>query len=312
MSGFPFPVNPVLTGIVVAFQNGELIADQVLPRLGPPLTKQLFQYMKFDFAQSITVPDTKVGRKGEPGTVEFGGTEVEASTKDYGLDDVIPIDDINNAPKGYDPKAFAAQNLMNLVLLDREVRVSGKVFNPATYPATNKVLLSGTSQWSDPASTPIKDIEGAKDSMIMRPNIAVLGRKTWSDLRQNPTIIKSLSKSGTDKGVAMKEAVAELFELDEIVVGASWINIAKPGQAPQRVRVWGNHCALLRREPIASSIGQVPTFGWTAQYGTRVAGDIPEPKIGLRGAIRVRAGESVEEVISAPDLGFLFQNAVAN
>lgn len=311
MSGFPFPVSPVLTGIVVAYQNAELIADQVLPRLGPPLPKQLFQYMKFDFAQTITVPDTKVGRKGEPGTVEFGGTEIEASTEDFGLDDVIPIDDINNAPKGYDPKAFAAQNLMNLVLLDREVRVSGKVFNPATYPAGNKVTLSGTSQWSDPASNPISDIEDAMDSMIMRPNIGVMGRKTWSKLRQNPTIIKSLSISGTDKGVASKRAVADLFELDDIIVGSGWLNIAKPGQPPVRARVWGGHCALLRREPTASTISQVPTFGWTAQYGTRVSGDIPEPKIGLRGSIRVRSGESVKEVISAPDLGFLFQNAVA-
>ncbi len=311
MPGFPFLINPVLTGIVIAYQNAELIADQVLPRLGPPLARQLFQYMKFDFAQTITVPDTKVGRKGEPGTVEFTGTEVEASTKDYGLDDVIPIDDINNAPKGYDPKAFAAQSLMNLVLLDREKRVADKVTNLATYPTGNKTTLSGTTQWSHADGNPIGDIENAMDGMIQRPNIAVMGRGCWTKLRQNPKIIASLSASGTDKGLASKRAVADLFELDDIIVGASWINSAKPGQAPTRVRVWGKHCALLRREATASSIGQIPTFGWTAQYGTRVAGDIQEPKIGLRGAVRVRAGESVEEIISAPDLGYLFANAVA-
>lgn len=311
MSGNPFPVNPVLTGIVVAYQNAELIADQVLPRLEPRFPRKLFQYMKFDFAQTITVPDTKVGRKGEPGTVEFNGTDVEASTEDYGLDDVIPIDDINNAPAGYDPKNFAAQNLMNLVLLDREVRVANLVFNPATYPTGNKLTLSGTSQWSNPASNPIVDIEDAKDSMIVRPNIAVMGRKTWSKLRQNPKVIAALSASGTSEGLAVKKAVEDLFELNEIIVGEGFINIAKPGQAPVRARVWGNHCALLRREATASSIGTVPTFGWTAQHGTRVSGDIPEPKIGLRGAVRVRSGESVKEVISAPDLGYLFTNAVA-
>ena len=311
MTGFPFPVNPVLTGIVVAFQNADLIADQVLPRLAPPLAAQLFKYMTFDFAQAITVPDTKVGRKGEPGTVEFTGTEVPGATFDYGLDDVIPIDDINNAPAGYDPKAFAAQNLMNLVLLDREVRVAGKVFAAGTYPSGNKVTLSGSSQWSHVDSDPIGDIESAKDAMIAAPNIAVFGRAAWSKFARNPKIIASLSTSGTDKGIANKRAVADLFELDEILVGASWLNSAKPGQAPVRARVWGKHCALLRREKIASSLGNVPTFGWTAQYGTRVSGDIPEPKVGLRGSVRVRSGESVQEVISAPDLGYLFTNAVA-
>jgi hypothetical protein len=311
MAGQPFPVNPVLTGIVIAYQNAEYIADRVLPRLGPPLPRQLFQYMRFDFAQAITVPDTKVGRKGEPGTVEFGGTEVEASTEDYGLDDVVPIDDINQAPAGYDPRNFAATRLMDLILLDREVRVANKVFDANTYPSGNKVTLSGTSQWSHASSNPIADIEDAMDAMIMRPNIAVMGRQAWSKLRRNPMIVASLSASGTDKGLATRRAVADLFELDDIHVGASWLNSAKPGQAPVRVRVWGKHCALLRSEKLASSTAQVPTFGWTAEYGTRVSGDIPEPKVGLRGAVRVRSGESVKEVIAASDLGYLFTNAVA-
>lgn len=311
MTGQPFPVNPVLTGIVIAYQNAEYIADRVLPRLGPALPRQLFQYMKFDFAQSITVPDTKVGRKGEPNTVEFFGTEVEASTEDFGLDDVIPIDDINNAPAGYDPRNFASTRLMDLVLLDREVRVAGKVFDPNTYPSGNKVTLSGTSQWSHASSDPIADIQGAMDGMIARPNKFVLGRTTWSKLRTNPKLVSALNVSGSTSGIASRRAVADLFELDDIEVGSSWLNSAKPGQAPVRVGVWGKHASLLRIEKLASSTAQVPTFGWTAEYGTRVSGDIPEPKVGLRGAVRVRSGESVKEVIAASDLGYLFTNAVA-
>lgn len=311
MTGQPFPVNPVLTGIVIAYQNAEYIADRVLPRLGPPLGRQLFQWMKFDFAQAITVPDTKVGRKGEPNTVEFAGTEQEAATVDYGLDDLVPIDDINQAPPGYDPRNFAATRLMDLVLLDREVRVAGLTFNAATYPSGNKVTLSGSSQWSHVDSDPIADIQGAMDGMIMRPNKLILGRSTWSKLRTNPKIVAALSVSGTTSGIANRRAVADLFELDEIEVGSSWLNSAKPGQTPTRVSVWGKHAALIRQERLASSTAQVPTFGWTAEYGTRVSGDMPEPKVGLRGAVRVRAGESVKEVIAASDLGYLFTNAVS-
>ena len=310
MPGFPFPVDPVLTGVVVSYQNADYVADQVLPRLAPGLARQLFKYMKFDFGQAITVPDTKVGRKGEPGTVEFFGTEVEDSTDDYGLDDVVPIDDINNAPPGYNPRTFAAQRLMDLVMLDREVRVAGTVFAAGTYPTGNKATLSGSSQWSHVDSDPVAAIEDAMDGMIMRPNIAVLGRTTWAKLRRNPKIVSALSTSGTTSGLASRRAVADLFELDEIIVGQSWVNSAKPGQAVTRVRIWGGHCALLHRDRLASSLGETPTFGWTAQYGTRVAGELPEPKVGLRGAIRVRSGESVKEVISASDLGYLFTNAV--
>ncbi|MFB2553344.1 major capsid protein [Ensifer soli] len=311
MAGQPFPVDPVLTGIAISYQNGEMIADQVLPRLEPRLTKSLFKYMIFSFGQMITIPDTKVGRKSEPGTVEFSGTEQPGVTLDYGQDSIIPIDDINQAPPGYDPRAFATQMLTNLVMLDRERRVATKVFDANTYPAANRETLSGSSQWSHADSTPIDDVAEAKDSMVMDPNIAVMGRLTWSALRRNAQILKALTPSGTSEGVATKRAVADLLELDDIIVGQSFANSAKPGQTPVRYRLWGKHCALIRRERSVSSLGEVPTFGWTAQYGDRVAGSIDEPKIGLRGSVRVRSGESVAEVISAADLGYFFQNAVA-
>ena len=38
---------------------------------------------------------------------------------------------------------------------------------------------------------------------------------------------------------------------------------------------------------------------------------MPEPKTGLRGAQRVRAGESVRELVVASDVGFLWRDAVA-
>ena len=311
MPGFPFPTDPVLTGIVVAYKNGEYIADEVLPRLDPMLPKQLFKYSKFDFGQQITLPDTKVGRKSVPTVVEFATSDQPATTLDYGLDDIIPFDDMKNAPAGYDPTKFAAQKLIDLIQLDREIRVANLVFGAGTYPAANKVTLSGTSQWSDATSDPIAAIQDAADTMPMKPNIMVFGQAAWTKFRRHPKIIAAISFSGTSSGVASRKAVAELLELDDIIVGSAWLNSAKPGQTVSRVRAWGKHGALLRREKLATSLDQMPTFGWTAQYGGKVAGQIDEPKTGLRGSTRVRAGESVAEVIAANDLGYLFTNAVA-
>lgn len=307
----PFPVDPELTAVVVAYENAELIADRVLPRVQPTLTKQTFTYRKYDFSELVTVPDTKVGRKGQPGEVEFTGTDVPAATTDYGLDDVVPADDVTQAPSGYNPLAFAAQGVMDLVLLDRELRVSSRVFNAANYAAANKVTLSGTSQWSDSSSDPTAAVLDAKDGLLMAPNKMVLGRAVWSKVRRHPKILQAISISGTDKGVATLQAVADLWELDEIIVGSAWFNTARKGQAPAVSRAWGKHALLFRQDGLATSLNGRPTFGATFQYGSRVAGQIPEPKVGLRGATRVRAGESLAEVIMAPDLGYLFQSAVS-
>jgi hypothetical protein len=308
MSGQPFPIDPVLVGIVQAYSNAALIADLVLPRLNPLLPREQFKWWKFDFGQFITLHDTKVGRKSEPNTVEFNATEVEDRTMDYGLDDVVPVADSQNAPAGYDPQAFAAQKLIDLVLLDREVRVSNRVFDPNLYGADNKETLVGSSKWSNADSKPIVAVAEAADSMVMRPNYAVMGRSAWTTLRTNMSVLRALTPSGAADGYANKRAVADLLELEDIYVGEGWVNSAKPGQPVARSRAWGDNCLLFHKAQLADSVSATPTFGWTAQFGTRVSGSLPEPKAGLRGSNRVRSGESVKEVISAPELGYLISD----
>ncbi len=107
-----------------------------------------------------------------------------------------------------------------------------------------------------------------------------------------------------------RQALAQLFELEEVLVGEGWLNTAKKGQAATFARVWGKHCSLIYRDRLADANRGV-TFGFTAEFGTRVAGSIPDPNIGLRGGQNVRVGESVKELVTANDLGYFVQNAVA-
>lgn len=304
----PFPIDPFLTGIAIAYRNATLIADSVLPRI--PVGAQTFKYWEYDKADSFTVPETLVGRKGVPNEVEFGATEKESSVKDYGLDDVVPNDDISNAPPGFNPLANATEMTTDLIVLDREKRTADLVFNLNTYDSTLRETLSGTDQWSHASSDPKGQILEALDKTIIRPNVLVLGQAVYTALRQNPSMVSAYLGNNGEKGTLNRQQIAELFEVEEVVVGQGFINIAKPGQTPQMVRVWGKHAALIHRNRLANT-QRGATFGFTAQWGGRIAGQIPEPKIGLRGAVRVRAGESVKELVVAKDLGYFFQNAIA-
>ena len=302
----PFPIIPELTGIAIAYHNRDLIADQVLRRV-TPVTKQEFRYFLHDLAQGFTVPDTKVGRRGRPNQVEFTATDMTGATTDYGLEDTIPLDDINNAPPGINPEAMSTEYIMNLLGLDREVRVSGMVFNPATYPTGNKLALSGTSQFSNAASDPIGVISDALDACIVRPNTMVIGRLAFSILARHPQIVSACLRNPGQAGVARREEIAAIFELKDILVGESFLNTARRGQTATMARVWGKHIALLYLNPQAKPVQDV-TFGMTVPYGTPIAGSWPDPKIGMRGGVRVRAGESVCELITCPDLGYFLQN----
>ena len=313
MSTAPFPIDPVLTGITLAYRNRRFIADMVLPRLAP-IGRQEFKYNKWNLENGFTLIDTKVGRKSEPNVVEFEAEEVTDKTEDYGLDDIVPNVDIENAQNtGLDPEGAAAENLTDLIMLDREQRVANLVFNAATYPAANKVQLVGVNQWNDFVnSTPIADIQTAIDTPIIRPNWMTIGRLAFSTLAQHPDILKAVNRTAGDTGIARREDLAALFELDEVFVGESFINSAKPGQTVSMSRVWGKHVALTHHDPLAMQpTSNRITFGFTVQQGERVSGAMAEPKLGIRGSQRVRVGESVKELITASDLGYFIEDAIA-
>lgn len=305
---FPFAITPELTAIAIAYRNRSMIADQVLPRV--TVGKTDFKYMLYPMGESFTIPDTKIGRKSKTNVVEFSSSEITASVDDYGLEDWIPISDIESASLAYDPKGRAVEQITNLIELDREVRAANLVFNANSYGAANKVTLSGTSQFSDSTSDPIKTIMDALDSMVMRPNIMTLGRAAFSALARHPKIVSAALGTGGTSGIVRRQDIASLFELEDIYVGESFMNTARKGQAVSMSRVWGKHISLIYRDKLADTRSGT-TFGFTAQFGDRVGMEGFDDDIGLRGGIRVRAGESVKEIITAPDLGYFIQNAVA-
>ena len=90
---YPFPVHPELTAIAIGYRNRDidLIADRVLPRV--PVARR-FTFTEFNLGDAYTVPSTLVGRCSEPTMVEFGGIPRTEECLDYGLDDLVPADDV--------------------------------------------------------------------------------------------------------------------------------------------------------------------------------------------------------------------------
>lgn len=310
----PFPINESLTAVAISYRNKSLIADMVLPRV--PVATDAFKYFKFNKDDQFTVPDTKIGRKSEANEVEFGGTEVTDSTADYGLKDFVPVGDIRNAEgTPFDPLAQASLNVSRLVQLDREIRVANAVFNAANYATNNKATLSGTSQWSDfTNSDPLSAILTAFDSMIMRPNKMVLGQAVWTKLRTHPKIVEAVKGTGAGvnaQGIVSRQQVADLLELQEILVGEAFVNTAKKGATAAYARGWGKFAAAIYTEPVASS-ESATTFGFTAESGggLRVR-DWFDPKRGVDGGQVVQVVDTVKEVLPAQDLGFLWSAVVA-
>ena len=281
--------------------------------------------IKLAIALSITLGWSGSGNaqapkaKSEPNKVDFKGAEFTSSVFDYGLDDLVSNSEMeafaamphpeNGGPLS--PQALSTMMIMGLIKLDRELRVANLVFNASNYAAANQITLSGTGQWSDPVgSDPVAAIGDALDIPVIRPNRMVLGRAAWTKLRRHPKVVQACNASFQGAGIAARQQVADLFELQEIVVGDAFVNNSRRGQNPSMSRAWGKHCLLMYVNEQAA-VERQPVFGFTAQFGAAIAGEIPDPQKGLRGGMVVRAGESVQEVIAAADVAYYFQNCVA-
>lgn len=308
MAVSPYPIDPDLTAIAVAYKNADYIADAVLPRVR--VDKQKFTFIQYPIDTFFNVADTRVGRRSRPNEIVMDGTEVADFCEDFGLDSPVPSADVDNSDPRYDPLGNATMQLMEAISLDREVRAAGIVHNAASYDPSLQITLSGAGQYSDKVnSDPVTGILNALEQPLMRPTDMNLNTEGWTQLRTHPKMVQAIYGSAATAGVVTKQQVAELFELKRINVGVSRRNTSRRGQAMSLARIWGKHISLTYNAPVITK--ETPTFGASFQWGDRIAGQKDDDTIGLRGGIRVRSGESLRERIVAGMAGYFFQNAFA-
>lgn len=336
----PFPYDPVRTAIVLMYNEPGMIADRVLPRT-PPLGKKEFRWFRYKIGDSFVIPDTTLGRKSTPNTVEFEGEHVDDSTEHHGLRDVVPQEDVDAAAAAptstgepIDPVNTAAIQLTHLMKLDREVRTANLVFSESSYTTDYKETLAQGQQFSNTTGDPLGVMDDALDTPLYRPNVIVFGQQSWRAFRKHPKVLKATNReSGSDSGLASRRAVAELFEVDEILVGRSRVASSKEGQPLQLRRAWGKSVALIYRgaysegsrtpggmagsemqeglTDLRSELDRA-TFGFTAVYKDLNAASRFNQGMGISGVTELLVRDSIKEVICGGNaFGYLISGAVA-
>lgn len=335
----PFPVHPELTAIAQHYieQEGSFIADRVLPP-APQLGQAKFEYTRYLKADAFVVPDPTLGRKSEPQEVEISGEKVTDSTQDYGYRDLIPQSDVDAAMSSggdssmsqwRDPRTTAVIYMTHLLRLAREKRVADLVFATSSYGGDYRKTLQSSARWTQDDADPVGDLDAALNAPIIRPNIVVFGQEAWTAFRKHSKVIDAIYHGGSSAGLARRRDVAELLEVDELLVGHSRIATSKEGQALALGRVWGKGCAVIYRGAFAVGGGQPggdagsegrgrlmsdmkrPTFGFTAPYVPVTVRQRFDEGRGVKGVHDVTVIESCREVICGGEgMGYLLSGVV--
>lgn len=319
MVTIPFEFNPTdvhavtaLSDLSIRYQNEETIWRKVAPL--KQVKKRSDLYYVFDKDTAFNVIDDTTAPNADANEITPRLTTDNYSVKDHALATWIPVETIENADDAIQPELDGLTNVRQQLENQHERRVANVLFAPATYGASNKVTLSGTSQWSDYTnSDPLVAIMAQRDALLVPPNVMVLGADTFRILRLHPKVAASANPLGGNANKAgylvVASVLAEILELEQVIIGRTRVNVAAPGQTPSYLRCWGKQALLARvvENPGQNEATLAVTFSESQSNPVR---DF-DAKKGVKGSVYVKDGWNETVKMVAADLGFLFDAAVA-
>lgn len=252
------------------------IAHKVLPPALVALAAA--QFMKVTLESVLSKrEDTKRRPKSGYSRGDYQWTTDSWNTEDHGVEEAYDQAEINRYGNAARCEQIHRERALNRVLLGYEYDAAAAVFNTSTWTGAS-LTTAITTAWSTHASaTPVADIDAAIDKVItgcgMRPNTLILSDYAWNHLIRTADLLAYIASAGSgDPKVITRQIVAQVFDLEQVLVGSAYLNTADQGQTASPDRVWTKTMAMLAHcnagqdyESPRPNIGR--TFMWNEENG---------------------------------------------
>ncbi|WP_369951980.1 major capsid protein [Ralstonia syzygii] len=254
-------VDPVLTQLSIGYTNADLVGDVLFPFV--PVDKEGGKIPKFG-KEAFKIYNTERALRARSNRINPEDVDaVTISLDEHDLE--YPIDYRETAEAAFPLEAHATHVVTEGIRLRHEKKVADLVQSQASYAASNKIVLAGTSRFTDKAnSDPIGVIEDGKEAVRGKigryPNTAVIGAAAWKALKQHPAFIERIKYSM--KGILTVDLVKEILEVDNIVVGKA-VYASDTGVFSD---LWGDNIVLAYVAPGRAGNERTPyepSFGYT-------------------------------------------------
>tara|TARA_R110000737_G_scaffold47134_4_gene67058 strand:+ start:17586 stop:18575 length:990 start_codon:yes stop_codon:yes gene_type:complete len=317
-------INGPLSSISLAFiQSADsFVADRAFPRLA--VSKQSDSYFTYDRGYF----NRAEMQKRAPGA-ESAGANYALSSASYSADvwalhrDVADQVRANaDSPISLDREATELLTLQGLLRKEKEWASAHFITGVwTTERAGVAATPTGTQflRWDVAASTPIEDVRTGvrtvQASTGFRPNRMVLGRTVYDALLDHPDIVGRLDRGQTSgPAIVMRDALAALFEMDEILVMDAIENTAKEGLTNVHAFIGGKN-ALLIYTPASPGL-MIPSAGYTFTWnglmgGGALATRIKRMRMEHLESDRIEIQMAFDQKLVAADLGAMFLDAVS-
>ena len=251
-------INAYLSEVARGYSNNSFIAESLFPVINSDLEKvDIFEFNK----EAFQVYDTERAIRANSNVISPKGFKKHTTTlTEHDL--AYPIDYREEEEARKIKLQVHATNVVTQgLLLKLETQCAALAQDPTKYPATNKIALSGTSQFTHKDSDPVGVIDDAKDAISRQigqdPNTLVMGQEVWESLKRNESL-KGLIANSTNKIVTL-DLLTEFFEVENIVIGKAIYSNAKD----EFERVWGNNIILAYVPKLNARTEYDPAFAYT-------------------------------------------------
>ena len=296
-------INAYLSEVARGYGNNSFIAENLFPIIDSEKEKiDIFQFNK----EAFQLYDTERAIRANSNVISPKGFSKHTATlAEHDL--AYPIDYREEDEAEKVKLQLHATNVVTEGLkLKLEKQCADLAQDPKNYATENKIALSGTSQFTNDASDPLKVVNAGKDAVCGKigkdPNTLVMGQEVWQALKQN-TSLKNLIASSSNKIITV-DVLKEFFEIENIVGGRSIYADANNNFA----RVWGNNIILAYVPKLTSRTEYDPSFGYTVRK--KDALQIDEYQKEGNKVKYIRATDIYTPFLVGAEAGYLISNAV--
>ena len=308
-------VDRPLSNFAVEYKNEKMIAGSVMPVV--QVDKKSDEYFIYDKKDRFTRAKTIRGPKAEANEVDWHVSTAAYKAIDHALKEFLPDSVAANADAPIVPRQKTVQQLIDLILMEREIRVMTLATTYSGFGAAYRIQLSGDDQLDQyTTSDPISVIDTGKAACFIDPNTIIMGKQVYDKIKRHPQLLDHVKGGATTAQPAKVtlELMAEVFEVDRIIVGASKYNTANKGQTASYSYIWGKDIVLAYIDPRPAMIGVAwaKTFQWkqmATEIGYKVRSWRDETRGG--GGEVLETETSFDEKIVCSDLAYLIDTAIS-
>lgn len=292
--------DPIIEELMWGYRDPAMVGTELLPIAA--VTKEAGKTPKFSKEQFKSYHTFRAVRGGSNRMLPEGVTTFSYELEEHDIE--VPIDYREETEAAYDIREYSARLVASIMMRSLEQRIATLATTAGNYGSSNKVTLSGTTQWTHASGTPVNDMmtarEAIRNGVGVYPNTLLLSAQSFRALKTNAQIRDYIKYGGTQR--VTTDVLRELFEVDKIVIGTG----VQATDAGVMSDIWSDFSVLAYVAPSqgGDAIVAEPSFGYTLRKLGSPSSDIrPDPngKVTL-----VRGTDIATPYLLGADAGYLF------